>query len=307
MILDAIFYTAYYSIAATDPSPLLSTMNTSILNSELQLFFKAVNNNNTDNDTALGPSLLLQVDDTLSSIVQTRLFFEAVFVVSSLTALVLPDDDDDDDGSSRVIDAALLKSSLSLFSVAVFGNNYYNGGDTSGLLVATAFLDKGINVQTTEAPFLPLDITDSGQCLLVFSPNNSNINCIQEADACICLPGFYMNSTQSQCTACAAGFYKPEYDGDTTTCMQCEAGWSTQGLRGQRRCWPCPPNSSTSGLQGQPVCSACGRLQIAPDWGTSKCLCVAGIPPISPSCSLLPLPFLFLFSYANSKKNCFYI
>ena len=290
MILEAVFVVTSTHIG-----------NWTFFNANLKPFFEAAN-------ASLELSTVLQIhyeeDNTVpTNIVQVPLFLEAVVVVSSFDAPVFLSPAGDHGITTNNI-AALLKNTLALFSAAVFlgeaaaaDENLLSTTMPTTNVIA-AILAEYDNVQAAAATTVPFNITAMSDHQCVLSSFNDTaitmINCVlldplDEKSSCVCLPGFfYKNSSSteaSQCIACAAGFYKPDYDDDDDddnstskpACQACEAGWSTLGLEGQRTCWACPPNMSTRGLTGQASCSACGNLQVAPDWGSSDCLCVAGI------------------------------
>ena len=296
MILEAIFFLLN---TTTQQQPAARVWNLSVFNEELIPFFQAVNTNN-DSNTYTFADQLLYVSDAPTENVQSQLFFEAVITVSSLTTdVVYPEE------TTPIAAADILKRTLVLFFVAVLGNS---GGNLEGCSLVEAFLDRDSRVTVAAIPILPFNLTNitssnsnNGQCDLVSpydtmynSSNNASafpINCIWGGKdrGCVCIPGFYMDYTSSQCTACEAGFYKPDYDDffdnkhvttTTTTqsqCYACDAGWSTLGLKGQQTCWACPPNTSTRGFTAQATCSVCGSLQLASSWGSSACLCITGI------------------------------
>ena len=71
------------------------------------------------------------------------------------------------------------------------------------------------------------------------------------ATACVCMPGYYFDVTESACRQCQAGTYKDTLSDDA--CQPCPDGTFTNTL-GSTSCTPCEANTSPNSAKTDCLC-----------------------------------------------------
>jgi hypothetical protein len=108
------------------------------------------------------------------------------------------------------------------------------------------------------------------------APQRNESFCVDDGEACACVPGYFLDASALACAPCPPGTFKAAV-GNAAACDACPAGWSS--LEGRPRCFPCPVGTWGNATG---ACVACGLYTVvrAEEEGrATPCECAPGAYP----------------------------